>query len=219
MRLHRFERLSSGRWVGLLLFAAAIPFGGCGEEDSHPPPAPTGPFCEQWTCVEEPNPVAAIAVEYGSPADGGACDAWRFSVPAGDDAFTSIRSCGGNQIRCGAADYRIGATEPGTTLTCVVAPSSRVHVGAHLSQANGAHFDVDGDIDASGGTVTISAGAAPDGGTVEVGPTTCRVTDVQFLVLGSVWASFDCAPDGDAAACAARGTFVFESCSREVDAG
>jgi hypothetical protein len=146
---------------------------------------------------------------------------WRFSLPGGDDAFTSIRTCGGNQIRCGTADYRVSAAVPGTTIVCTVAPTNSFHVRAHLTQANGTHFDVEGDIDSSGGTVTLSAGTAgaPDAGAIELGPVSCRVTEVLFLWPGTVSANFDCAPSTDASVCAARGTFVFENCARETDAG
>jgi hypothetical protein len=178
-----------------------------------------GNLCEEWNCANGPSPIAAVAVEHGGPADGRACEAWRFSAPAGDDAFTSIRSCGGNKIRCGSSDYRVSANDLGTTLTCLVAPSNQIRLRGHVSQANGTHFDVDGDIDSKGGTVTISAGAAADGSAIELAPTPCRVTDVEFVVPGSIWANFECGPAGDAATCAVRGTFVFESCSREVDAG
>jgi len=211
MRRRRFER-------ALFTAFAVLWFGGCNEEESHPPPAPTGNLCEEWNCVKGRSPIAAVAVERGMAIDGGACDAWRFSIPAGNDAFDSIRSCGGNQIRCGSSDYRVGATSPGTTLTCAVVWSSKVRVRGHLSLASGAHFEVDGDIEASGGTATISAGAAPDGSAVELQPTPCRI-DVEVLAPGTIWANFDCGPANDAATCAARGTFVFESCARESDAG
>jgi hypothetical protein len=212
MRLLRFD---CGRFAAL----AVLGLGACSDEDTHPPPAPMGDLCEEWNCLTGPTSIAAVAIEHGEPADGGACDAWRFSMPAGDDAFTSIRSCGGNQIRCGSSDYRISASDLGTTLTCVVAPSNQIRLRGHVLQANGAHFDVDGDIDSTGGAVTISAGAAPDGGAIVLEPTSCRVTSVEFLVPGSIWANFDCGPPGDAATCAVRGTFVFERCVKEADAG
>jgi hypothetical protein len=140
-------------------------------------------------------------------------------MPASDEAFTSIRSCGGNQIRCGGSDYRVGSAEPGTTLACVVILSSKVRVIGRVSSASGAHFEVSGDIERSGGSVTVSAGARSDGSMAELEPTTCTVTKVQFLVAGGIWADFDCSPGGDAGGCAARGTFVFERCLKEADAG
>ncbi len=202
--------------VGLVAFVIC---GACGEDDTHPPEAPASPSCEDWNCVTAPSAIAAVAVEHGSPSDAGACDAWRFSVPAGDDAFTSIRSSGGNMIRCGSSDYRVGANDVGTTLTCVVAPSNQIRLQGHVSQTNGPRFDVAGNIDSTGGTVTISAGSPSDGGAIELEPTPCRVTKVEFLAPGTIWANFDCAPGGDAGSCAARGTFVFESCVKEADAG
>lgn len=212
MRLLPFDR----RCIAAL---AVLWFGGCSSDDEHPPPAPTSPSCEEWNCVAGPSPIGAVAVDHGTTGDGGACDAWRFSLPAGDDAFTSIRSCGGNQIRCGSSDYRISASDLGTTLTCVVAPSNQIRLSGHVSQTDGTHFDVEGDIDSTGGTVTISAGASSDGGASELEPTSCRVTKVEFVAPGSIWANFDCGPSGDASTCAVRGTFVFESCLREADGG
>jgi hypothetical protein len=204
------------------VFLAAVAilwFGGCGSDDTHPPPAPTSPSCEDWNCVQPPSPIAAVAVEQGTGIDGGACDKWRFSMPAGDDAFSSILACGGNKIRCGSDDYRVDGGEPGTTLTCTVSPSGKVRLHGRVSQSNGTHFEVDGDIDASGGPVTISARAASDGGAITLEPTACRVTKVEFLIPGSIWANFDCAPSSDASTCAARGTFVFENCVKDADAG
>jgi hypothetical protein len=212
MRLLRFDG-------GCFAALAVLWFGGCSSDDTHPPAAPTSPSCEEWNCVEGPSPIGAVAVEHGMAGDGGRCDAWRFSLPTGDDAFTSIRSCGGNQIRCGSSDYRISANDLGTTLTCVVAPSNQIRLRGHVSQTDGTHFDVDGDIDSKGGTVTISAGTPPDGGAFELEPASCRVTDVEFVVPGSIWAKFDCGPEGDASTCAVRGTFVFENCAKETDAG
>src|SRR6185436_14113480 len=106
----------------------------------------------------------------------------------------------------------------GTTVTCTVAPSGKIRLSGHVSQVNGPHFDVGGEIDSKGGDVTISAGAAPDGSAIELGPLSCRI-DVRFVIAGTIWANFDCSPDSDAAACAVRGTFVFESCTSETDAG
>lgn len=208
------------RLVAAVLAALAVGAGGCSSDDTHPPPAPTGPFCELWTCVEQPQPIAALAIEYGSATDGGACEPWRFSLPEGDDAFTSIRTCGGNQIRCGNADYRVSTTV-GTTITCTVAPTQSFHVRAHLSQSNGTHFDVEGDVDSSGGTVTLSAGTAgaSDAGTAEIGPTSCRVTTVPYLWPGTISADFECTSISDASTCAVRGTFVFENCEKGTDGG
>jgi hypothetical protein len=210
MRRRRFEDALCG-----VLVACSS---GCSDEDAHPPPAPTGNFCEDWNCAKGPSPIAAVAIEHGAPTDGGACDVWRFSMPPGDDAFSSIRSCGGNQIRCGSSDYRVGATDLGTTLTCTVATSGRIRLRGHVSQTNGPRFGVDGEIDSKGGDVTISAGAARDGSAIELGPISCR-TDVRFVASGTIWANFDCAPDSDAATCTAHGTFVFEGCTRDTDAG
>jgi hypothetical protein len=204
-----------GGLVTLLAWVAST--GGCTSEDTHPPPAATGSFCENWTCPEQPKPIAAVAIEHGSTEDGGVCNDWWFSMPGGNEAFASIRACGGNQIRCGTADYRVSAAHLGTTITCAVTGSGPFRVRGHIARSSGEHFDVEGGLDGGRGTVTVSAGTSNEGGTVELEPGSCRVTDVEFIAPGSIWANFDCSVD--LSTCATRGTFVFENCVREADGG
>jgi hypothetical protein len=202
-------------WLALLLVLGPTAFATCKTNDSHPPLAPMGNLCDMPGCnISEP--VAAFAVERASGADAAGCDTWRLSLPQGTDAFASILNCGGNQIRCGAADYRVAATDPNNALTCTVAFSTKFEVKAHVAWKGGVVFDIDGEVGGGGGTVTLSASASLEGSFVSFGPAPCRITSIPFILPGTIWATFDCSADSDAGACAVRGTFVFEGCNTET---
>jgi hypothetical protein len=131
-------------------------------------------------------------------------------LPTGDAAWRAIRECGGNQIRCGSANYRVGGGAGTDTVSCTLSGSAPVHVSGHAS-SGGLGFDVTGDLGATGGTATIDVTGGQDA--AALGRMTCTATP-QVLGTGAIYADFIC-PDVGAAGCATEGTFVFESCSSE----
>jgi hypothetical protein len=202
-----------------LVFATllAAPCVSCTTDDAHPPPPP-GNACAGVTCFSKSSS-AAVAVE-SALDDGGACgDAaqpLRFSLPQGDDAFSSILACGGNAVRCGAADYRVSSADPSVSIRCDVPGIAPFRLNATVARVGGPSFDVEGAVSDGGGRVTVSAGAGPDGGAV--GPLSCSLTRVPFQFPGSIWAEFECGTDTGTSPCRVRGTFVFENCAKEADA-
>lgn len=189
--------------------------------------------CDNLACLALPASAAVAVVR--DFEDGGACSGpeLRFSIPAGPDAFSSILRCGGNQVRCGSADYRVSSETPGASVVCAVTGSGPFHVNARVSQGNFI-FQVAGDVDVIGGadsgstpdassgrnlngSFTISAEEGNDGGAV--GPLDCRAASIPFLLPGSIWASFDCTSGADPSACGLKGVFVFEHCDKEGDGG
>jgi len=201
--------------IVLVVIVAGLSSTGCKKEDAMPPVIPPGLQCAMFNCFPAPS-TAAVAVERDVP-DGGSCgSALHFSLPSGADAFSSILECGGNQVRCGTADYRVAAGGS-LTLECTVSGVGPFHVNGKVTQAGGPSFEVSGDLTGDGGTVTVSAASGLDGGAA--GPLSCTVAPQPILLPGAVLAHFDCTANAKPGECTFRGTFVFEGCSAAADGG
>lgn len=215
------------------MFAGLMLLDGCKSDDPLPPAILPDNPCSGASCFT-PSPSAAVAVVRDLD-DGGPCGnpALRFSIPPGADAFSSILECGGNQVRCGGADYRVSSDTPGVSVACAVTGTGPFHVDARVSRGS-AFFRITGVVDVVGGTdsggapdassgwnlrgaLTVSASSGADGGAT--GPLTCGFGKVSFVLPGSIWASFDCASETDPLACSPKGVFVFEHCDEESDGG
>lgn len=180
-----------------------------------------GSGCTPPTCFPS-TPKAAFAVETVPALEGGTCAApvAPLSLPSGDPALRAIVSCGGNQVRCGAADYRVGDGDR-DQVTCTVSGTGTVHLDAHASSGGDA-VEAVGDVSEQGAPITITATDAT--GTKVLDAARCTAV-TRYATAGTIYADFTCdavgAGDagsaGDAggargAGCVVRGTLVFEGC-------
>jgi hypothetical protein len=198
--------------VTVVLALASAP--ACGSKSTDPAPFITnsGPTCRPPTCGSSA-PRGAFAVETVPALEGGTCASpvAALSLPAGDPALRAVIACGGNQVRCGDADYRVGDGDR-DLVTCTTSGTDTVHVRAHAS-SGGASVDVVGVTSAAGAGVTVTV--TDSAGKTLLDRARCTAV-THFAVAGTIYADFTCgASDGGAqggAACVVRGTFVFEGC-------
>lgn len=146
----------------------------------------------------------------------------RVGIPSDRNASVVSELFCDPSMGCKPDEYVVQNGQPDTTLTCRVHPSDgKFDVSAALNVDGSATgtvsmaFQINGTVDASGGTVAVTESNSVAGGGGSDTACTMTITPTSgFIRAGAIWGAVTCSnlADGDSTACTLDGQFLFEGC-------
>jgi hypothetical protein len=176
-------------------------------------------------CSDPPTPPVQGAVSLKiSPTPGQTCQHTngQLSAPAAQNAgvFSELLGCDLSQ-GCKPDEFVVVDRDRNTDIICNVTPNGdnfTVAIQMNVASSPSMQFGVNGTINATGGTVSISENnsVAGGGGT----DSTCILTIAPnhgVVAKGKIWAQFECTMFRDPnnlgdTGCTVQGAFLFENC-------